>query len=130
MRWRTWRRWWAGAGLRSGKVAEEEGPLGNGAGGVRGYAQGRRARGMARPAWWVFAQLGAALGQGEPVATAADAFARLARSVDAFRGLGYERLGFGGRPAAVTVAGCASSSSAPSSRSSRSSRRSWWAWRS
>jgi NADH-quinone oxidoreductase subunit G len=84
-------------------VAEEEGTFVNRDGRVQRYAQAKPAPGMARPAWWVFAQLGAALGQGEPVATAADAFARLARSVDAFRGLGYERLGFGGRPAAVTV---------------------------
>jgi NADH-quinone oxidoreductase subunit G len=84
-------------------VAEEDGTFVNRDGRVQRYSQAKPAPGMARPAWWVFAELGAALGHGEPVATAADAFARLARSVDAFRGMGYERLGFGGRPVAAPV---------------------------
>jgi NADH-quinone oxidoreductase subunit G len=84
-------------------VAEEDGTFVNRDGRVQRYAQAKPAPGMARPAWWVFSELGAALGHGEPAATAAAAFARLARSVDAFRGLSYERLGFGGRPAAKPI---------------------------
>ena len=84
-------------------VAEEDGTFVNREGRVQRYAQAKPAPGMARPAWWVFSELGAALGQGEPVATAADAFARLARSVDAFQGLSYGALGFGGRPTAQPV---------------------------
>jgi hypothetical protein len=55
---------------------------------------------MARPAWWVFSELVATLGeQGDGhVATAAEAFDRLAGSVEAFRGLSYARLGFAGAP--------------------------------
>ena len=59
---------------------------------------------MARPAWWVFSELGAALGQGEPVGSAAEAFERVAQAIEPLRGLSYEQLGFGGRPAAVPAA--------------------------
>jgi NADH-quinone oxidoreductase subunit G len=86
-------------------VAEEDGTFVNRDGRVQRYSQAKPAPGMARPAWWVFSELGAALGQGEAVATAAAAFARLAHSVDAFRALSYERLGFAGRPTARVGAG-------------------------
>jgi len=77
-------------------VAEEEGTFVNRDGRVQRYFQAKPAPGMTRPAWWVFAELVATLQGGGHVATAADAFDRLAASVDAFRGLSYPQLGFAG----------------------------------
>ena len=56
---------------------------------------------MARPGWWVFSELSAALGQGDSVASAAEAFARVAQTLEPFRGLSYEQLGFTGKPVAA-----------------------------
>jgi NADH-quinone oxidoreductase subunit G len=84
-------------------VAEEEGSFVNRDGRVQRYAQAKTAPGMARPGWWVFSELGAALGEVEPVGSAAEAFERVARAVEPFRGLSYERLGFGGKLAAAPV---------------------------
>src|SRR2546426_4781663 len=69
------------------------------------YFQAKSAPGMARPAWWVLSGLVATLGDqgGGPVGTAAEAFDRMAASVDAFRGLSYPQLGFGGRAAPATA---------------------------
>ena len=58
---------------------------------------------MARPGWWVFSELGTALGRGEPVGSAAEAFERVAQAVEPLRGLSYEQLGFAGKRAAVPV---------------------------
>src|SRR5213078_1872608 len=77
-------------------VAEEDGTFVNRDGRVQRYAQAKPAPGMARPGWWVFSELSAALGQGEPVASAAEA-------VEPLRGLSYEQLGFAGKRAAVPV---------------------------
>jgi len=85
-------------------VAEEDGSFVNRDGRVQRYAQAKPAPGMARPAWWVFSELGAALGHGEPGGSAAEAFERVAQAIDALRGLSYEQLGFVGKPAAVPVA--------------------------
>jgi predicted molibdopterin-dependent oxidoreductase YjgC len=52
---------------------------------------------MARPAWWVLGELGAAAGTGDAPASAADAFAQLAQAVDAFQGASYTTLGAGGQ---------------------------------
>jgi len=84
-------------------VAEEDGSFVNREGRVQRYFQAKPAPGMARPAWWVLSELIAALGggRGERLATAGDAFDRLAGSVEAFRGLSYGQLGFAGRPVAV-----------------------------
>ena len=73
---------------------------------VQRYAQAKPAPGMARPAWWVFAALGAALGrgQGTGLGSAAEAFARAAQAVAAFRGLDYDQLGFAGKGAPVAAA--------------------------
>src|SRR3989442_924609 len=88
----------AEGGLPIADVAEEEGTFVNRDGRVQRYLQAKPAPGMARPAWWVFAELVATLQGGGHVATAADAFDRLAASVDAFRGLSYPQLGFAGAP--------------------------------
>ncbi len=87
-------------------VAEEDGTFVNRDGRVQRYAQAKPAPGMARPAWWVFAELGAALGgaTGNGVDSAADAFARAAEHVAALRGMDYDQLGFAGKGAALTAA--------------------------
>ena len=88
-------------------VAEEEGTFVNRDGRVQRYFQAKPTPGMARPAWWVFSELLAILGNEDGtearVATAAAAFDRLASSVDAFRGLSYTHLGLAGVPASSTV---------------------------
>ncbi|HVH08575.1 MAG TPA: molybdopterin-dependent oxidoreductase, partial [Gemmatimonadales bacterium] len=84
-------------------VAEEDGTFVNRDGRVQRYAQARVAPGMARPAWWVFAHLCAALGRGDGVASAAEAFAQLTQSVEAYQGLDYAQLGFAGRALALTA---------------------------
>jgi predicted molibdopterin-dependent oxidoreductase YjgC len=48
---------------------------------------------MARPAWWVLGEVRAALGQGEPLGSSAEAFALLAAEQEAFEGLTYDGLG-------------------------------------
>ena len=86
----------AQAVLPIANVAEEEGTFVNRDGRVQRYFQARSAPGMARPAWWVFSELVATLGRGGHVGTAAEAFDRLAASVEAFRGLSYPQFGFAG----------------------------------
>src|SRR5438552_1827946 len=86
----------AAVALPIANVAEEEGTFVNRDGRVQRYFQAKPAPGMARPAWWVFAELVATLQGGGHVATAADAFDRLAASIEAFCGLSYPQLGFAG----------------------------------
>src|SRR5207237_2496843 len=93
----------ARAVLPIANVAEEDGSFVNRDGRVQRYAQAKPAPGMARPGWWVFSELGAALGRGEPVGSAAEAFERVAQAVEPLRGLAYEQLGFAGKRAAVPV---------------------------
>jgi NADH-quinone oxidoreductase subunit G len=82
-------------------VAEEDGTFVNRDGRVQCYFQAKPAPGMARPAWWVLSEVIAVLGRGERLASAGDAFDRLAGSAEAFRGLSYRELGFAGRSAAA-----------------------------
>jgi len=92
----------AQAVLPIANVAEEEGTFVNRDGRVQRYFQAKSAPGMARPAWWVFSELVATLGGSSGhVGTAAEAFDRLAASVDGFRGLSYAQLGFAGAGAPV-----------------------------
>jgi NADH-quinone oxidoreductase subunit G len=78
-------------------VAEEEGTFVNRDGRVQRYLQAKPAPGMARPAWWVLAELRGA-GSGErDISAAADAFDELAASVDGFGGLSYRSLGLAGQ---------------------------------
>jgi len=89
-------------------VAEEEGTFVNRDGRVQRYLQAKPAPGMARPAWWVLAELmgHGERGAGKGIQTAADAFDVLAESVDGFAGLSYTELGLGGKTiAAGTLAG-------------------------
>jgi NADH-quinone oxidoreductase subunit G len=102
----------AGAAARSADVvfpitniAEEEGSFVNRDGRVQRYWQAKPAPGMAQPAWWVLSEILAQLGRGPHLATAAEAFDRMAREVEGFRGLSYAALGFGGQvvPGSVGV---------------------------
>ena len=77
-------------------VAEEDGTFVNRDSRVQRYFQAKSAPGMARPAWWVFAELLKELGRGDGVGTAAEAFSRMAANVDAFEGLSYDTLGTAG----------------------------------
>jgi NADH-quinone oxidoreductase subunit G len=77
-------------------VAEEDGTFVNRDGRVQRYLQAKAGPGMARPAWWVFGELRAALGRGDAPASTAEAFAALAAEHAPFAGLTYERLGLHG----------------------------------
>ena len=78
-------------------VAEEDGTFINRDGRVQRYFQGTAAPGMARPAWWVFGEVLAELGRGEPLTSVDEAFDRLAADMDALRGLTFHGLGAAGR---------------------------------
>src|SRR5947209_14076462 len=96
----------AQAVLPIANLAEEEGTFVNRDGRVQRYFQAKSAPGMTRPAWWVFSELVATLegAHHRRVGTAAEAFDRLAASVEAFRGLSYAQLGFAGAPAPTAAA--------------------------
>ena len=90
---------WATAVLPVTSTVEESGTFTNRDGRVQRYWQARSAPGMARPAWWVAAELRSIL-TGRQVPVNADAaFAALAASVPAFAGMSYADLGFTGRRA-------------------------------
>ncbi|HEX9729451.1 MAG TPA: 2Fe-2S iron-sulfur cluster-binding protein [Gemmatimonadales bacterium] len=91
--------------LPSTNVAEEDGTFVNRDGRVQRYLQAKSGPGMARPAWWVLAELVAAVDGGEPAASAAAVFDRLADAVPAFAGLNHASLGTRGAmlPANVTA---------------------------
>ena len=78
-------------------VAEEDGTFVNRDGRVQCYFQAKPTPGMARPAWWVLAELAAMVGRGDRLASAEQAFDRLAATAEPFRGLSYSQLGFAGR---------------------------------
>jgi NADH dehydrogenase/NADH:ubiquinone oxidoreductase subunit G len=84
-------------------AAEEEGTFVNRDGRVQRYFQAKPAPGMARPAWWVFSEVLAILGEGNGIATAAAAFDRVAASAEPFRGLSYAQLGLAGAPTSAAV---------------------------
>jgi NADH-quinone oxidoreductase subunit G len=88
---------WATAVLPVTSTVEESGTFTNRDGRVQRYWQARSAPGMARPAWWVAAEL-RSIRTGRPAPANADAaFAALAASVPAFAGMSYADLGFTGR---------------------------------
>ncbi|HYT72210.1 MAG TPA: 2Fe-2S iron-sulfur cluster-binding protein [Gemmatimonadales bacterium] len=89
--------------LPMANIAEEDGTFVNRDARVQRYFQAKPAPGMARPAWWVFAELLAALGRGEPLASASDAFDALARAAAPFAGLSYAGLGMAGKTAKLEV---------------------------
>src|SRR5207245_482395 len=78
-------------------VAEEDGTFVNRDGRVQRYFQAKPAPGMARPAWWVLAELLTALGRSEALAGPDAVFDRLAQSAGPFAGLSYHALGLAGK---------------------------------
>ncbi len=81
-------------------MTEEEGTLTNLRGRVQRFLQAKAAPGMARPSWYVLADLLGAMGEKAEYFVAADAFAALAASEPSFAGLTYDALGLRGRPVA------------------------------
>ena len=86
---------------------EEEGTFTNLRGRVQRFLQARAAPGMARPSWYVLADLLNALGERVDVMTAAQAFASLVEAEPAFAGMSHEKLGLKGAPVAAATAGVA-----------------------
>jgi NADH-quinone oxidoreductase subunit G len=87
---------------------EEEGTYTNLRGRVQRFLQARAAPAMARPSWYVLADLCNALGDRQGILTAGQAFAALASSHPAYAGLSYETLGLRGAPVAGATAGAVS----------------------
>jgi len=79
-------------------VAEEEGTLTNLRGRVQRFLQAKAAPGMARPSWYVLADLLGAMGEKADYLVASDVFAALAASEPRFSGLSYAVLGLRGLP--------------------------------
>ena len=89
-------------------VAEEEGTFTNLRGRVQRFLQAKAAPGLARPSWYALADLATALGTpSDDCHLPSAAFAALAASEPAFRGLSYERLGLRGAPLADAMVGAA-----------------------
>jgi NADH-quinone oxidoreductase subunit G len=84
-------------------VAEENGTFVNRDLRVQRYQQARTAPGMARPAWWVAAQLL----PGSAPATVSEAFASVTAGIPALGGMGYADLGLTGRVARGATAAAA-----------------------
>jgi NADH-quinone oxidoreductase subunit G len=87
---------------------EEEGTFTNLRGRVQRFLQARAAPGMARPSWYVLADLLNALGERVDAVTPAQAFASLAAAEPAFAGMSHDKLGLRGAPVTGATAGAAS----------------------
>jgi predicted molibdopterin-dependent oxidoreductase YjgC len=87
---------------------EEEGTFTNLRGRVQRFLQARAAPGMARPSWYVLADLANALGERSDVLTAGQAFAAMAVANPAFAGLSHEGIGLRGASVAGATAGASS----------------------
>jgi len=85
-------------GLPVTMIAEENGTYVNRDGRAQRYEQAKDQPGMARPAWWIAAEVLAGPGpDADAPVTAAQAFALLGETWPAFAGLSYGDLGFTGR---------------------------------
>ncbi len=90
----------ADAVLPMTSMAEEHGSYVNRDHRVQLYRQARAAPGMARPGWWVAAEIIGRRGEDLALASANDAFVALSQAVPAFAGLSHQALGFVGRTVA------------------------------
>ncbi len=79
-------------------IVEEEGTLTNLRGRVQRFLQAKAAPGVARPTWYVLADLLAAVGGEGRFYMPAEVFAALAATHASFAGLDYEALGLRGLP--------------------------------
>ena len=78
-------------------VVEEEGTLTNLRGHVQRFLQAKAAPALARPSWYVLADLVGAMGERAEFYTAGAVFDALAASEGAFAGLSYDKLALKGR---------------------------------
>jgi len=83
-------------------MAEENGVYVNRDGRAQRYQQARQAVGMARPAWWIAANMGSAVAGGPD--TAPEAFRKVADMIPGLAGLTYADLGSTGRMVAGRAA--------------------------
>jgi NADH-quinone oxidoreductase subunit G len=88
-------------------TAEEEGTFTNLRGRVQRFLQAKAAPGLARPSWFVLADLLTASGDNAPFLTASAVFDDLAASHPRFAGLAYDSLGLRGLPVLEAEAGAA-----------------------
>ena len=79
-------------------VVEEEGTLTNLRGRVQRFLQAKAAPGVARPTWYVLADLLVAVGGDGGFYQPSEVFGALASTHSSFAGLDYEALGLRGRP--------------------------------
>lgn len=89
--------------LPATNIAEEEGTLTNLRGRVQRFMQVKAAPGVARPTWYVLADLLAATGSAASFYLPSDVFASLAETHAAFAGLNYEMLGLQGATLETTA---------------------------
>ncbi len=97
--------------------AEEEGTFTNLRGRVQRFLQAKAAPGLARPSWYVVADLATLLGERSEHYAAADVFTALASSRPDFAGMSYESLGLRGQIAGAAggqIAGAAAPAGAAS----------------
>jgi predicted molibdopterin-dependent oxidoreductase YjgC len=90
--------------LPAANTVEEDGSFINRDGRVQRYQQAKSAPGMARPAWWILAELLREMGEGDGADTAAHAFDMIGRVEKDFEGLSYEAMGFRGQMLATAGA--------------------------
>ena len=84
---------------------EEEGTFTNLRGRIQRFLQAKAAPGLARPSWFVLADLLQAVGEGAAYYTAREVFDALAASHAEFAGKSYDTLGLRGLPIAGELAG-------------------------
>jgi NADH-quinone oxidoreductase subunit G len=84
---------------------EEEGSFTNLRGRVQRFLQAKAAPGLARPAWFVLADILQGLGEPAAFFIASEVFADLAANHEEFSGLSYDRLGLRGLPIVAQHAG-------------------------
>ncbi len=90
--------------LPAANTVEEDGSFINRDGRVQRYQQAKSAPGMARPAWWILAELLREMGEGDGADTAAHAFDMIGTVEKDFEGLSYEAMGFRGQMLATAGA--------------------------
>ncbi|MBL8961674.1 MAG: (2Fe-2S)-binding protein [Gemmatimonadetes bacterium] len=93
--------------LPSCLYVEEEGTFTNLRGRVQRFLQAKAAPGLARPGWFILADILQAMGEPAAFLVASAVFADLAASNAEFAGLDYDRLGLRGLPIAAQAAGAA-----------------------
>jgi NADH dehydrogenase/NADH:ubiquinone oxidoreductase subunit G len=99
-----WARHTAAVVLPIANMSEEEGTFTNLRGRVQRFMQAKAAPGFARPSWFVFSDLLAALGGSAGGGLPSDVFAALAAARPEFSGMSYDALGMKGAMIAGAIA--------------------------